>query len=125
MMRLKRKLIMKFYKFKLYIIEFYDIFKEGTFFGFIFYLLFKLKLSFLKFKIKEYYNSKRLSLIGCGTYQISINLPCAIRAKFIVSHLTTNASKSGYQLCKLISNKIEILKMLIFYQKIILLMHFF
>ena len=72
MMRLKRKLIMKFYKFKLYIIEFYDIFKEGTFFGFIFYLLFKLKLSFLKFKIKNII-TQRLSLIGCGTYQISIN----------------------------------------------------
>ena len=101
---------MKFYRFKLYITEFYDIFKEGTFFGFIFYLLFKLKSSFLKFKIEEYNTSKRLSLIGCGTYQVSINLPCAIKSKFIVSQLTTNGSKSGDQLCELISNKIQIYK---------------
>ena len=84
--------------------ELYDIFKEGTLFGVSLYIAFKCKLKSLNFSNNEFKKSKKLNIIGAGTYQVSINIPSAIKSNFIINSIFTNGSVSGELLSKLFKN---------------------
>ncbi len=85
------------------ICELFNIFKEGTFFGVIIYIIFKSKIKFFKiFNILNRKNSKSLALVGAGSHQVSINLPCAIKSNFFIDYIFTNGSISSHYLSNLL-----------------------
>ena len=62
--------------------ELFNVFKRELF-GVILYIIFKSKIKFFKiFNILNRKNSKSLALVGAGSHQVSINLPCAVKSHF-------------------------------------------
>ena len=73
----------------------------------LFYILFlNQNLNFLKYLIYSIKNSKSLALVGAGSHQVSINLPCAVKSHFLINYFFffTNGSISSHYLSNLLKH---------------------